>query len=173
MARRTGSPRPTLQQQQAIVLDFDASGALSFAVGVNQAKSLFLLSVHGQEHDSFLPEWKAAVMIMNISDIPTRIEAGSDEKRSLVTRIGELDETPVLTLVDTVEPSEAEPSKLPDPLIQALVDKLPKPNSIWSIDGRAKWLRAATMIFNLVYKLDEAKETDKIEQRPSVSKSAG
>ena len=112
-------------------------------------------------------------MIMNISDIPTRVEAGSDEKSSLVTRIGELDETPILTLVDTVEPSEAEPKKLPDPLIQALVDKLPKPDSIWSIDDRAKWLRAATMIFNLVYKLDEASQRDKIEQRPSTFKSAG
>ena len=143
-------------------------------VGVNQAKSLFLLSVHGQEDDSFLPEWKAAVMIMNISDIPTRVEAGSNEKSSLVTRIGELDETPILTLVDTVEPSEAEPSKLPDPLIQALVDKLPRPDSIWSIDDRAKWLRAATMIFNLVYKLDEAKEpAAKIEDWPSDLKSAG
>ena len=112
-------------------------------------------------------------MIMNISDIPTRVEAGSDEKSSLVTRIGELDETPVLTLLDTVEPSEAQPSKLADPLIQALVDKLPKPNTIWSIDDRAKWLRAATMIFNLEYKLDEANQTDKIEQNPSALKSAG
>jgi hypothetical protein len=111
---------------------------------------------------------------MKVSDIPTRVEASSDEKSSLVTRIGELDETPVLTLVDTVEPSEAEPSKLPDPLIQALVDKLPKPDSIWSIDDRAKWLRAATMIFNLVYKLDEANQAQlKIEQRPSAFKSAG
>ena len=76
-------------------------------------------------------------------------------------------------VVDAVEPSEAESSKLPDPLIQALVDKLPKPNTIWSIDDRAKWLRAATMIFNLVYKLDEANQTDKIEQNPSALKSAG
>ena len=133
-----------------------------------------MLNVHGQEHDSFPPEWKAAVMIMNISDIPTRVEAGSNEKSSLVTRIGELDETPILTLVDTVEPSEAEPSKLPDPLIQALVDRLPKPDSIWSIDDRAKWLRAAAIIFNLVYKLGEANEAAvKIEQDPSVLKSAG
>jgi hypothetical protein len=129
--------------------------------------------MHCQEHDFFLPERKAAVMIMNISDIPTRIEGGSDEKSSLVTRINELDETPILTLVDTVEPSEAELSKLPDPLIQALVDKLPKPNSIWSIDNRAKWLRAATVIFNLVYRLDEAHQTEKIGQMPSDLKSAG
>jgi len=113
-------------------------------------------------------------MIMNISDIPTRVEARSDEKASLVRRIGELDETPILTLVDPVEPTEAKSSKLPDPLIQALVDRLPKPDSIWSIDDRAKWLRAATMIFNLVYKLDEAKEpAAKIEDWPSDLKSAG
>jgi len=113
-------------------------------------------------------------MIMNISDIPTRVEARSDEKASLVRRIGELDETPILTLVDPVEPTEAKSSKLPDPLIQALVDRLPKPDSIWSIDDRAKWLRATTMIFNLVYKLDEAKEpAAKIEDWPSDLKSAG
>jgi hypothetical protein len=45
-----------------------------------------------------------------------------------------------------------------DPLIQALVDKLPKPNSIWSIDDRAKWLKAAAMAFNLVYRTDEREE---------------
>src|SRR5690242_9202748 len=83
------------------------------------------------------PFWKASVM--NISDIRTRIE--SSEKGSLVTRIAELEETPVLTLVDTAERSEAEISEMPDPLIQALdemldpliqapVKKLPKPISI-------------------------------------------
>ena len=39
-----------------------------------------------------------------------------------------------------------------NPLIQALVDRLPKSDSIWSIDERAKWLKAAAMIFNLVYR---------------------
>jgi hypothetical protein len=113
-------------------------------------------------------------MNMNISDIPTRVEAGSNEKSSLVTRIGELDETPILTLVDTVEPSEAEPSKLPDPLIQALVDKLPKPETVWSLEDRAKWLRAAAIIFNLVYKLGDAHEAElKIEEKTSALKSAG
>jgi len=107
-------------------------------------------------------------MIMNISDI-----ADIPTRGSLVTRIAEMNEGPPLTLVDTAEPSEAEPSKLPDPLIQALIDKLPKPNSIWSIDDRAKWLRAATMIFNLVYKLDETNEAEKIEQKPSALNFAG
>jgi hypothetical protein len=87
---------------------------------------------------------------MNTSEIRTKIEGS--EKNALLTRIAELDETPVLTLVDTAERSEAESSEMPDPLIQALVKKLPKPNSIWSLEDRAKWLRAAAIIFNLVYK---------------------
>lgn len=39
-----------------------------------------------------------------------------------------------------------------DLLIQGLVDRLPKPNGIWSFDDRAKWLRTAASIFDLVYK---------------------
>ena len=116
---------------------------------------------------------------MNTSDIRTRIEGS--EKGSLVTRIAEL-EAPVLTLVDTAERSETEISEMPDPLIQALdempdpliqalVKKLPKPNSIWCLEDRAKWLRAAAIIFNLVYKPGES--DSKTEDMPSVLKSAG
>jgi hypothetical protein len=105
---------------------------------------------------------------MNISDIRSRRE--DDEKSSLVTRIAELEETPVLTLVDTAERSDAR--EMPDPLIQALGDKLPKPDTVWSLEDRAKWLRAAAIIFNLVYK-PEANEPDaKIEDLPSDLKSA-
>ena len=110
---------------------------------------------------------------MNITDIRTKAEIGSSDKSSLVTRIAELEEAPVLTLVDAVDASKVESSKLPDPLIVALVDKLPKPDTIWSLEDRAKWLRAAAIIFNLVYKGSEASEADvKIEQTPSVLKSA-
>jgi hypothetical protein len=105
---------------------------------------------------------------MSISDIRTRIE--SSEKSSLVTRIAELEENPVLTLGDTAERNEAEISEMPDPLIQALVKKLPKPNSIWCLEDRAKWLRAAAIIFNLVYKPGES--DSKMEDMPSVLKSA-
>jgi len=108
---------------------------------------------------------------MNISDIRTRIECG--EKSSLVTKNAGLDENPALTLVDTGGRSDA--GEKPDPLIQALVNKLPKPNSIWSTDERAQWLRAAAIIFNLVYKTAEAEANEgdlKIEEKPSV-KSAG
>jgi hypothetical protein len=107
---------------------------------------------------------------MHVSEIRTRTEVCANEKSSLTSRIAELDETPVLTLVGPAEQSGA--SEMPDPLIQALVGKLPKPNSIWSIEDRAKWLRAAAII-NLVYK-PEAEEADaKVEDLPSELKSAG
>jgi len=102
-------------------------------------------------------------MVMNVSDIRTRIEGS--EKSSLVTRIAELDEPPVLTLVDIAEP------EMPDPLIQALVKRLPKPDSTWSLEDRAKWLRAAAIIFNLVYKPGEANSN--AEDMPLDLKSAG
>ncbi len=39
-----------------------------------------------------------------------------------------------------------------DLLIQGLVDRLPKPNAVWSLEERAKWLRTAASVFGLVYK---------------------
>jgi hypothetical protein len=38
-----------------------------------------------------------------------------------------------------------------DLLIQALIDRLPKSNSMWSLEDRAKWLRALISAFDLVY----------------------
>ena len=79
----------------------------------------------------------------------------------------ELETRPVLTLVDT-----AELSGTCDPLIQALVDKLPKPNAVWSVGDRAKWLKAAAMAFDLLYKPSQGHEADlRIEEKPSGLKS--
>jgi len=104
---------------------------------------------------------------MKISDIRTRIESGTDDQSFLATETDDLGKAPVLTLVDTAERSDA-----CDPLIQALVSKLPKPNTIWPIGDRAKWLQAVAMAFNLIYKPDEGDEHDlKIEK--SHLKSAG
>lgn len=85
----------------------------------------------------------------------------------------EPDETPILTLVGIAEPSDAaersDAAEMPDPLIQALMDKLPKPNTIWSINDRGSWLKAAAMAFNLVYRTAEVEQ----KQPPSVLKSFG
>jgi hypothetical protein len=45
-----------------------------------------------------------------------------------------------------------------DLLIQALVDRLPKPNSMWSLEDRAKWLRALISAFDLVYNGSEQEQ---------------
>ncbi len=102
---------------------------------------------------------------MNISDIRTRVDALNERSR-LVTRSAEPEEAPVLTLIETADRSDA--GRMSDPLIQALVDKLPEPNSIWSIDDRAKWLKAAAMAFNLVYRFPGSEDL-----KQSVWKSVG
>jgi hypothetical protein len=77
-------------------------------------------------------------MLMNISTLRTSVKGGTaafgatalNERSRLVTEAAD------------------------NPLIQALVDRLPKSDSIWSIDDRAKWLKAAAMAFNLIYKTE-------------------
>jgi hypothetical protein len=44
--------------------------------------------------------------------------------------------------------------------IQGLLDRLPKPNGIWSLDDRAKWLRTAASIFGLVYKASDGEHRE-------------
>ena len=113
---------------------------------------------------------------MKISDLSTRVD--SLNKRShLVTRNAQPDGVPAGTPLDTSEGSDGETNAMPDPLIRALVDKLPKPHTIWSIEDRAKWLRAAAILFNLVYRTDgdeqkqPAHEGQAISDAPSVLKS--
>jgi hypothetical protein len=38
------------------------------------------------------------------------------------------------------------------PFIQGLLDTLPEPETTWTVEGRAKWLMAASNIFDLIYK---------------------
>src|SRR6478752_7377320 len=105
---------------------------------------------------------------MDISDIRTRVEA-LNVKSSLVRRAEPAEETPILTLVaESADRNDASEMPDQDPLIQALIDKLPKLNSIWSIDDRAKWLKAAAMAFNLVYRTPQRED-----QAPSALKSVG
>ena len=112
---------------------------------------------------------------MTVSDIRTRIDA-LNERSCLITRTAGADDTPVLTLVDIADQSDAEPSEKADPLIQALVDKLPKANAVWPIEERAKWLKAAAMAFNLIYKAGERESSgfqQTPEQAPTTLKSVG
>ena len=111
---------------------------------------------------------------MNISDLRTRVGVQNDRSR-LVTRGAEPSTEPdetVLVVMDNTERKEPESSLTTDPLIHALVDKLPPSSSIWSINDRANWLKALAMIFNVVYRTEksEAKEqkTEKAESTLTV-----
>jgi hypothetical protein len=42
-----------------------------------------------------------------------------------------------------------------DNLVRALVDLLPKPDGVWPLEERAKWLRLAAGIFDLGYKASD------------------
>ncbi len=47
-----------------------------------------------------------------------------------------------------------------DLLIQGLVDRLPKPNAVWSLEERVKWLRTAASVFGLVYKDSDGEQRE-------------
>lgn len=40
------------------------------------------------------------------------------------------------------------------PFVQGLLDTMPEPGTMWTIEGRASWLEAAANIFTLIYKGD-------------------
>jgi hypothetical protein len=47
-----------------------------------------------------------------------------------------------------------------DNLVRGLVDLLPRPEGIWPLDERAKWLRLAAGIFDLGYKAGDGEQRD-------------
>lgn len=44
-----------------------------------------------------------------------------------------------------------------DLLIKGLMDRLPKPNSTWSLEDRSRWLQTAASIFDLIYEAEGEK----------------
>jgi hypothetical protein len=93
---------------------------------------------------------------------------------SIQTRLIELEKVQnPLVLADTfpkVQSGESQPvldlcntqdaDKIHDPCIQGLVDRLPEPDSIWSLDDRVRWLRTAANIFALIYKCREGEDKE-------------
>jgi hypothetical protein len=100
---------------------------------------------------------------MNISTLRTSLKGGNtafgvtalNEGSRLVTESAKTGSGVTANLAQTAPASQAERNRGDlDPLMQALMDRLPKSDSIWSIDDRAKWLKAAAMVFNLIYKTE-------------------
>ena len=65
-----------------------------------------------------------------------------------------------LPTLDLCSPQEGSTVKSTDPLIQGLLNRLPEPDSIWSLNDRIKWLRTAANIFGLIYKCDEGDDKE-------------
>ena len=68
--------------------------------------------------------------------------------------------TPLKLLGAQASDAEGDDRGITDLLIQGLLDRLPKPNGIWSLDDRAKWLRTAASIFGLVYKASDGEHRE-------------
>src|SRR5689334_935084 len=107
--------------------------------------------------------------VMTISNLRTRVGVQNDRSR-LVTRGAEPSTEPDDTVLTLMEDAERKPesSLTTDPLIHALVDKLPPSSSIWSINDRANWLKALAMIFNVVYRTEKS---DAKEQKQKTEKA--
>jgi len=68
--------------------------------------------------------------------------------------------TPLKLLGSQIVAAEEADRARTDLLIQGLVDRLPKPNAVWSLEERAKWLRTAASVFGLVYKDCDGEERE-------------
>jgi hypothetical protein len=90
---------------------------------------------------------------------PSVVVANAKRAKSLTAKLlgaHQSEPEPSGTLELVHEAPEPTDCAMPDPLIQGLVNRLPKPDSVWSLDDRGNWLRAAAVIFSLVYKSDKA-----------------
>ena len=56
--------------------------------------------------------------------------------------------------------NEAAENGATDLLLRGLVDRLPKPNGLWALEDRVKWLRTAVSIFALVYEPGESEQRE-------------
>jgi len=101
-------------------------------------------------------------LVSEMAGLKPRRDCGAlnAKSRLMLPRV-EPSETLTAKLLVT-QKSDAEQSGAEEPdrgrsdlLIQGLVERLPKPNGIWSLDDRAKWLRTAASIFDLVYKVGD------------------
>jgi hypothetical protein len=82
-------------------------------------------------------------------------EAGLNARSRLMMPKVEAGESLAAKLLVAQKPSAEAEESFPirtDLLIRGLVERLPKPDGVWSLDDRAKWLRTAASIFDLVYK---------------------
>jgi hypothetical protein len=83
---------------------------------------------------------------------PPEADNVSTERSRITMPRAEAGETLTARLLVARKAAAAEADRASiDLLLQGLVDRLPKPDATWSLDDRAKWLRTAASVFDLVY----------------------
>ncbi len=98
-----------------------------------------------------------------VSEVPIAIpqqsrqpeEAAANARSRITTPGGQKRDSLTAKLLIAQKDDAAEAEASTDLLIQGLMERLPKPNGVWPLDDRAKWLKTAVSIFDLVYKADE------------------
>jgi hypothetical protein len=91
---------------------------------------------------------------------PQESDAATNAKRHLTMPRVETGETLAARLL-VARQADTEPARgKTDLLLQGLVDRLPKPDASWSLEDRAKWLRTAALVFDLVYKGEDGERRE-------------
>jgi hypothetical protein len=104
-----------------------------------------------REWNDTLKEWKTPVYEKSPSSAPT-----TPPSETLVAKLASVQ-------------VEDENRDVPDLMVQGLVHRLPKPDSVWSLDDRAKWLRCAVCIFDLVYKATDGERREILMSLQSIA----
>jgi hypothetical protein len=84
----------------------------------------------------------------------------SARSRLMMSRTGPGESLTAKLLVAQQSDAEKTEGETRDLLIRGLVERLPKPNGIWSLDDRAKWLRTAASVFDLVYQAEDGEHRE-------------
>lgn len=103
-------------------------------------------------------------------------DALNAKSRLMMPRVDQGDSlTAKLLVTQQSDAEDAATRGTTDLLIEGLVDRLPKPNGLWSLDDRAKWLRTAASVFDLVYKTGdcEHREIGVVLAKPDTERAVG
>jgi hypothetical protein len=95
---------------------------------------------------------------MNISDMVDKAHA-PEINGPLNARTDFMNMRPRESLKEKLVSAQASHPAI-DNLVRGLVDLLPRPDGIWPLDERAKWLRLAAGIFDLGYKAGDGEQRD-------------
>jgi hypothetical protein len=87
-------------------------------------------------------------------------DARNAKSRLMMPRVEQSESLTAKLLVTQQSDIEEAARGSTDLLIEGLVDRLPKPNGLWPLDDRAKWLRTAASVFDLVYKAGDGEHRE-------------